>query len=56
MPDRRALVQDGDVGSFQLLDDGAGAVACSLDDANAFFDYDACVGAVVGGAPGPGEG
>lgn len=35
VPDRGAFVQDGAAGGFELLDDGAGGVACGLNDPDA---------------------
>ena len=38
VPDRRAFVQDRAPGRFELLDDGARAVAGRFDDADAAVD------------------
>jgi hypothetical protein len=56
--DRGALVQDdtGRVGFFQLLDDGAWAVAGGFHDADSLFQEDAGVGGVVWGHHGGEEG
>ncbi len=56
VPDRGAFVQDGAAGSFELLDDGAGAVAGCFDDGDAGFYNSEGVGVVVGGDEGGEEG
>ena len=45
--DAGALVQDGDAGLFELLDDGAGGVTRSLDNVDPLVDDGLGVGAVV---------
>lgn len=54
--DGGALVEDGDARLLELLDDGAGVVAGSLDDLDALIDDDLGVGTVVGGNHGGEEG
>ena len=54
--DRRALVQDSGACGFELLDDGAGAVAGGFHNADFLLDDDARVGGVVGGDHGGEEG
>jgi hypothetical protein len=56
VPDRRALVQDGGAGGFQLLDHWAGRVAGGFDDGDFLLDDDARVGGVVRGHHGGEEG
>lgn len=56
MADGGALVEDGDAGLLELLDDGAWIVTGGLDDLNTLVDDDLGVCAVVGGDHGGEEG
>ena len=47
MPYCGAFMQDDAACGFQSLDDWTGAVACGLDNVDAFFDDNASVGMVV---------